>query len=118
MRRLRPSPASFTPRSVFVCLLLTLSFLFNPYLTALGSGGGLNVRHPASHRATVGYSELEKFSPLASQDSLDFVPHFFADALSLLPARTSFFFLPAGREHLPGRGLFRANLWFRPPPAA
>jgi hypothetical protein len=118
MLSLRPLRECGIHRRGLVCLLLTLSFLFNPYLTALGSGVGMNLRHPASHRATVGSSELEKFSPQAGQDSFEFAAHFFTDVLSILPNKTSFFFLPVGREHLPRLEFFCANLWFRPPPAA
>lgn len=117
MRGLLPLPESTAQRHGWVCLLLALSFLFNPYLMAQGSGGGLNVRHPASHRATVGSSELEKFPPLAGQDSHVFVAHFFANLLSFLPNTASRSSLPLGMELLPPQQFLCVSLWFRPPPA-
>jgi hypothetical protein len=117
MRRLRPSLQNSAPLYIFVCLLLALSFLFNPYLFAGGSEGGLNVRHHASYRATVGSSELEKCSPPVSQDSREFVAHFVVSFLSVLPDAPLRSHLLSSLEFPLGRELFCANLWFRPPPA-
>jgi hypothetical protein len=117
MRRFHPSPANLAKRHVFVCLLLTLSFLFNPYLFAIGSDGGLNVRHHASYRATVGSSELEKFSPLAGQDSQVFVAYFFMPVVSSFADTTSRSLFSYDPELLPESRLLWANSWFRPPPA-
>jgi hypothetical protein len=118
MRRLRPSLQNSAPLYIFVCVLLALSFLFNPYLFAPGSEGGLHVRHHASYRATVGSSELEKCSPPVGQDSREFVAHFVVGILSVLPDAPSHSPL-FSRPELPlGRELFCSNLWFRPPPAA
>jgi len=100
----------------FVCLLLALSFLYNPYLTAQVSGSALNVRHPLSHRATVGSSELERYAPLANQDVHPIVDFAFAETFAV-PTLASSFFLPHGRELLRPHQVLRGGLWFRPPPA-
>jgi hypothetical protein len=115
MSRLRPSLQSSAQLYIFVCLLLTLSFLFNPYLFAAGSEGGLNVRHHASYRATVAFSELEKYSPQVSQDSHEFVAHLFTSIFSLVPDTALHFFL-RGLDLPLGRKFICANLRFRPPP--
>jgi hypothetical protein len=101
----------------FLCLLLFLSFLYNPYLSAQASTGALNLRHSFSHRATVGSSELDKYSPLTGHDThtaveLSVVSPFVALALS-----PDYFFIPP--YALAPRPLISisAGLWFRPPPA-
>jgi outer membrane protein TolC len=50
-------------RHAWACFCLVLFLLYNPYMVAPSSPDGLNIRHPASHRATVGASELQHFSP-------------------------------------------------------
>src|SRR5262245_46862679 len=47
---------------VFVCFLLAGLFLYNPFLKGHRDTGPLPICHPASHRATVGSSELEQFA--------------------------------------------------------
>src|SRR5690349_24532253 len=46
---------------VAVCFLLAGLFLYYPFLISYREDGDLTVCHPASHRATVGSSELEQF---------------------------------------------------------
>jgi hypothetical protein len=110
-------PKSGAKRHAWVCLLLALLFLYNPYLSAHCSGDGLSVQHPASHRATVGSSELEKYSPLGSQDTHLFVAFFFAKVISFLPSDDSQSLLPQGSELLSSQQFLCASLRFRPPPA-
>jgi hypothetical protein len=105
-------------RHAWVCVLLAFLFLYNPFLVPLGSGTGLNVLHPASHRATVGSSELDKYSSPKSQSVHVFVSLFFAKAFSFLPDRVIHSFLPQVSELLPPQLKLRASLWVRPPPAA
>lgn len=117
MSRLCESLESCAQRYGGICLLLAFSFLFNPYLIAPGSQGGVNVRHPASHRATVGASELEKFSPLAGQESHVFVDMSVAQVVAVLPFATTQTFLLQAPELPPAQQVFCASLWVRPPPA-
>jgi len=101
---------------VAVCLLLVLSFFYNPYLTAQPSGGGLKVRHPLSHRATVGSSELERYSPSANQEIHALIDFAFAETLAVQTGASFSPFLSQGRELLRPHQVSRGALWFRPPP--
>jgi len=102
-----------------LCLLLAVLFLYNPFLAAHCSGVTPTVCHPASHRATVGASELEQFAPPSAQSSV------------LAPAPQSLVFellLPISFEpsvschRFPQNAApaeltgFSSSLWFRPPP--
>jgi hypothetical protein len=98
-------------------LLLAFFLLYNPYVIARGSGSGLNVEHPASHRATIGFSELEGYSSLGSQDTHVFVDLFFAKSLSFLPDIALLSLLSLASELPPPQRIFCASLWVRPPPA-
>jgi hypothetical protein len=110
-------PKSGAKRDAWVCLLLALLFLYNPYLNAPASAGGLKVQHPVSHRATVGSSELEKYSSPSSPDAHLFVAVLFAKVISFLPSSNSRASLPQSSELLPSHQFLCASLWFRPPPA-
>ena len=98
------------------CFVLATLLLFNPFLAAPRSGKGLQVSHPPSHRATVGASELQGFSPMDGWGSRPVVD-VTATALPLpLPELSSRFFVflhPIAR--LPQQ-FFGPGLWFRPPP--
>jgi hypothetical protein len=100
-----------------VCLVLILSFLYNPYLSAHVSGSDLNVRHPFSNRATVGASELEKYSPVtgpstqpALKSSLEWKVAAEPDCAQCVPLVLH----SAPILRLPA---FQGAVWFRPPPA-
>src|SRR5580704_11658762 len=80
-------------RQAWVCMLLVFLFLHNPYLSAPGSAGGLNVKHPASHRATVGSSELERYSAMGDERSNIPAVLFFA-AFRFSPAHVASHSLP------------------------
>jgi hypothetical protein len=100
-----------------VCFCLALFLLYNPYLAAPGSTNGLNVRHPASNRATVGASELQHFSPAdgkqkLSTSAVDSAEHFFSIA-----DLSSQAFEPSPQVVSPAQQFFGSSLWFRPPPA-
>jgi len=107
--------ASYFWRSI--CVLLAMFMLYNPFAASLNSAGALNVRHPASNRATVGASELQHFSFANGRDSLSahdsVVVKTFVSS-SELPAQ-SFRDIPQVTSlPLPILG---SSLWFRPPPA-
>jgi hypothetical protein len=101
-------------------VLLAGLFLYNPFLAAGRASNNLTVCHPPSHRATVGSSELEQFTP-PNDTAAAFLPNL-ADTQELLPR------LPATistqRQSFeveeivatPQTG-FSSSLWFRPPPA-
>jgi len=110
-------PERGAKRHAWVCLLLALLFLYNPYLSAPASAGGLKIQHAASHRATVGSSELEKYSSPSSPHAHLFVAVFFAKVISFLPSNYPQSSLPRNSELLPSHQFLCASLWFRPPPA-
>src|ERR1700675_3631061 len=116
MLRLVPPQERGAKRHAWVCLLLAFLFLYNPYLSAPGSVGRLNVEHPASHRATVGSSELERYSPTGNESTHVFVTFFFENFF-LFQAHPAAHSLPLQRAELllPQR-ILCASLWFRPPP--
>ena len=104
---------------IFTCVLLAGLFLYNPFLAAHQSHGANAVCHPPSHRATVGSSEMEKFTP---QDFLAAVlPGMNALQVLLLQVAASDslsrHYVDAQVEASPQTG-FSSSLWFRPPPVA
>lgn len=105
-------------RHRWICFLLGLFLLYNPFFGLPHSGNGLEVCHPASHRATVGASEMQRFTPtdgwgcfLAAD-----IPHAEVSVPSPIPVAetlpVSFLSLVRVPQHFFGPGL-----WFRPPPA-
>jgi hypothetical protein len=114
----RRNPASLG--QVFACILLVGLFLYNPFLAAGRASGNLMVCHPASHRGTVGSSELEQFAqPNGGVAAL--LPEV-AEGQPLLTqvAENDCASQRAIEEVIvvaPQTG-FSSSLWFRPPPAA
>jgi len=104
---------------ILLCLLLATLFLYNPFLSAVQETSELAVCHPASHRGTVGSSELESFArPDASAQALC-VAEFeqgFAELLAIELSSSSFVGVQKVMA-VPQAG-FSASLWFRPPPSA
>ena len=103
----------------WLCLLVAVTFLYNPFLAASLSYNGLSVCHLPSFRATVAHSELLKFKPKELNDRLA-APECELQGQSRLPllyVKTSTLQVDAG-EPLPARYLPVGNLWFRPPPVA
>jgi hypothetical protein len=104
---------------IFACLLLAGLFLYNPFLAAYPATGNFVVCRPASHRATVGSSELEQFAqPIANP--ADALP--VANAVQVLilrcadPEAESRRYVEPEVVAIPQTG-FSSSLWFRPPPA-
>jgi hypothetical protein len=97
--------------------LLALLMLYNPFAASLSSDGALNVCHRASHRATVGASELQHFFLANGRDPL--LTHDSALVTALAPSRElSAHSLPdLPQETSLPQQIFSASLWFRPPPA-
>ena len=113
----RPSARNGVQRCRWVCLLLALSFLYNPFSAVAATAGGLNVRHSASYRATVAASELQQLAPMGEKQIHLVFDLFVVNDVLVLPElhlRAAIF--PA-RELPPPQNHFVSNLWFRPPPA-
>ncbi|HEY6944687.1 MAG TPA: hypothetical protein VI431_06075 [Candidatus Acidoferrum sp.] len=102
----------------WVCVVLAALLLFNPFLAAPRPVNGLEVCHPASHRATVGASELQHFSPADGWDNLPAVNCTEATIPLLLPSSSAQFFSVLPPIVLSSRQFFGPGLWFRPPPAS
>lgn len=112
-------PRTFTRKRVWVCLLLPLLFLCNPFLMTPESASGLSLLHPPSYRATVASSELLRFK---NPDNLA------ASTIADCKEFEGFFLVqphpqPSGirvntEVLLPTSHFLSGNLWFRPPPAA
>jgi hypothetical protein len=99
-----------------VCFVLVALLLFNPFFVPPRSGNGLEVCHPASHRATVGSSELQHFSPADGWDNLAVVDSTEAAIVLFLPDLTAQFFLVLPSVPLFAQQVSGPGLWFRPPP--
>lgn len=112
------SADSASIRRIGVCLLLALLLLYNPFLRALGSGSGLNLRHPASHRATVGSSELQEYAAAADQDLLAVVDAIVTQSSLLLPILPEQTLRITHSDIAPSPLFLCAGFWFRPPPAS
>ena len=113
----RPGVLVALGRRRWACLVVAALLLFNPFFATPRSGHGLEVSTPASHRATVGASELEHFSPTDGWDYLLAADGVEASIVLLLPELTDRFLfvlplLPSFSQQFYGPGL-----WFRPPPA-
>ena len=100
-----------------VSFFLALFLLYNPYMAAPNWAGGLNVRHPASNRGTVGASELQHFSPAGGRDQLSTHATPTVEPLASLPAVSSQPFELVSQVVSPPQQFFGSSLWFRPPPA-
>ena len=105
---------------IATCVLLAGLLLFNPFLAASTASDNLTVCHPASHRATVGSSELEKFA--RPNNTLAAVLPDPADLQELVPRLAVMHSTQRQRTEqkevvaTPQTG-FSSSLWFRPPPA-
>ena len=112
----RHSPAKIW--QVAACFLLAGLFLYNPFLISHREDGDLTICHPASHRATVGSSELEQFPQrdriVAALPDLDVVE--VAIDLTVAISPTSRQTIDREADASPPTG-FSSSLWFRPPPA-
>jgi hypothetical protein len=61
------------PLRVWVCVLLALLILYNPFMALTGSAHSFSVHGLARHRSTVGASELQHMGPLQDQNQQDVV---------------------------------------------
>jgi hypothetical protein len=105
---------------ILTCTLLAGLFLYNPFLAASRASDNLAVCRPASHRATVGSSELERFTQ-PNDTALVYLPKL-ANVQELIPrlavkhSTDRQYAEPEGIVATPQTG-FSSSLWFRPPPA-
>ena len=102
-----------------LCLLLAISFLFNPFLSASSSILGTIISHQPSFRATVAASELMKFAPQEKTANLEIPEYALSGSFAFPSPVVGFFSLLGDRQSIavPGN-LLVGNIWFRPPPVA
>src|SRR5215467_13521878 len=101
----------------WACISLTLFLLYNPFFVPMHSPSGLDFSRPASHRATVGASELQHFTPANGWGYL--LAGDFAETVILAPlpqlSAESLFAFPLFSLFSPQ--FLGSGLRFRPPPA-
>ena len=112
IRILRPSLKAHSILSI----LLALLFFYNPYLTAPGTSGKLNVVHQTSYRANVASSELQHFSTPDDPAVVVFAEAWF-DLFHPLGNDQSQAFVHPAEDAVSHLQFLCASLWFRPPPA-
>jgi hypothetical protein len=100
----------------WVCFCLALFLLYNPYMAAPSSTDGINVRHPASNRATVGASELQHFSPADGRNKISIHAIAAVESLASFPEVSSEAFEFFLQVVSPRQQFFGSGLRFRPPP--
>jgi hypothetical protein len=106
-------------KQAWMCLLLSLLFLYNPYLAVQGPSGALSVGHRPSYRATVAASELSRFENPENREGIAIANLDVFEAFILLQPRSQTFAGHGNTEVLPPVDQFLSgNLWFRPPPSA
>lgn len=104
-------------RRGWLCLLLAVSFLFNPFLTASSSSLGITVSHLPSFRANVASSEFLKFAP--KEKVVEFPASNCAVAIEFwLSAPLPDAFAQLLESEGPAAMLYSpvGFVWFRPPP--
>ena len=106
-------------RRDWLCLLLVITFLYNPFLAASSSFRGQSVSHLPSFRATAASSELLKFKPKEKFEVLnapecDVAKLFGFAVVQAAPAPISRNKESGGR--IPPPIFLDESLWFRPPP--
>jgi hypothetical protein len=108
----RQKPAHY----VWLSALLTALFLYNPFVVAPSSGLGLNLRHSASHRATVGASELQQFRATERRAPVLRTVSVIREIVFVETVVFARFAAPDMEVRTP-LNILPSSLWFRPPPS-
>ncbi|MGB2637057.1 MAG: hypothetical protein WAM58_24225 [Candidatus Acidiferrum sp.] len=98
-------------------LLLIALLVYNPFLALMGHSDGLTFQALARHRATVGASELDRFTPVQGDNAQleAIVEQIF---VRLTVEKKEFPTRILQDPKLPQPVELIASVWFRPPPAA
>jgi hypothetical protein len=100
-----------------LCALLIGLVLYNPFAALTSASNGLAYQALARHRASVGASEMQPFTPVKAETAQPDVT--VATQTVELPApRGEEARLECGRVHLPLLLEGMTSHWFRPPPRA
>jgi hypothetical protein len=98
-----------------VCLSVLLIGLvvYNPFLALTNHADGLSYQALARHRATVGATEMQHFSPMqAETGQLQAI----VERIELVVEKTEFSLGTFQPERPAKRPELTASVWFRPPP--
>ena len=111
-----PDPPFAVKLKPYMCLLVALLALYNPFLSVASSSRALSINHIPSYRATVASSELQHFSPTDGRKTFS-VPvtvllDWFALSVTLSVGRA----IEGSTQHIHACQHLCADLWFRPPP--
>lgn len=113
------APRAVTKKHAWMCLLLPLLLLCNPFLATSESSGALSLCHAPSYRATVASSELLKFKSPESREAIAIADRDFLEGFTLVQPKLQPSAGYGDTEALfPPDQFLSGNLWFRPPPAA
>lgn len=120
MRRLRhrDEHQSDTKRRSWMCLLLPLLLLCNPFTAMAKSSEAFCLSHPPSYRATIASSELLKLRNQGGREGIEIANLTLFDGFVLFPPpppRCDAYVVDTEILVAPGPFLF-GSLWFRPPP--
>lgn len=98
-----------------ICVLLICLVVYNPFVAATTTSSHLSFSQMARNRATLGSSELKKFSPVIDPVAQ---PDFDVEVRGAEPAASVRESQPGmvQREETPFQPELCASLWFRPPP--
>ena len=108
-----------TKKHAWICLLLPLLLLCNPFLAMSESSGALSLSHPPSYRAGVASSELLKFKNPESHEGIAVAELAFWEGYTpLKPTLQPCEGYGDTETLLPPVRFLSGNLWFRPPPIA
>jgi len=103
---------------VALCLLIAITFLYNPFLGTASALGGRSVSHLPSFRATVASLELLKFAPEEKRETATAQECDAQAPIVLVPVRPETIFpVFSTSETRPVQFVPKGNLFFRPPPA-
>jgi hypothetical protein len=98
-----------------VPVLLIGLLLYNPFIALVHHSDGLAYQALARHRATVGASEMQHYSPVQGDTQSEIpIAEIFAKIVVENNQSTSHILED---ERLPQRPELIASVWFRPPPA-
>lgn len=112
-------PETVTKKHAWMCLLLPLLLLCNPFLAMSGSSGALSLCHPPSFRAGVASSELLKFKNPESHEGITIAELAFWEGYTPLKPTLQLCEGYGDTETpLLSVRFLSGNLWFRPPPLA
>jgi hypothetical protein len=100
---------------VCLCLLLIGLVLYNPFSALVTHSDGLSYQALARHRATIGASEMQHFSPIQGERAqLEATVQ--RISTELVVERNEQPFPTFQVDALPQRPELTTSVWFRPPP--